>query len=415
VMVPGHGRLLPCAQAILKVMSPPGYGELTQAVAAAASGELSADAAIGAILNLVCTPAPGVPDLRPGSTVAAGDRLGEVVHDTAGAGPVAWLALAAQQSGQRGPWEIYDTVRAKDRQTVTICSPGGRSVRASELLLRFSLPRHEPVTVHQPVPPPPPPPTPTATPTPRTERPAPSELGRTVSLLVGSNLIAVVAAAVLAGLVFGVGVAPEALLFVALGLACIAAVVFAPVIDARHGTSVLRPPSAVSARRRTTGYFVIAFMGLGCVAGWAVSVRADASVSGFSGSGDPSPASGNSQDEVPRDRERTVIQPSDDALSIDALADSLAGIWAVRDLTLKATRDSLREASELRDTAQAQLGRLADTLEAVRGTGQAAARQVTLLQATARRLEAERDAARDALERLRAAQPAPVRRRNRNR
>jgi hypothetical protein len=409
VLVP-RDEVVAVTRSVLQALTGRGIAELVARVAAAAQGTQPPEAVVRAVQRSLEHEHRGARAVE--ASPHAAEWLRCVVHDAAGAAPLAWMVLAAQQAHQSGSWQVYDTVQP-DGRVATVVTPGdGRSLAASELIAEAATRRlesaattsdperktvraglrdeksetHEPrraeLKVRQPV--------------------APAVLQQ-VLLGVGINLLTLVALGVLAAAVLGVGTAPGALLFVGLAAASVAAVVFTPLVHERPGQRGLRTLAAVSPRRRAVGYFVIALLGLGCVGGWAVSLRTDVS--------NALTNTFNAWNSNPLDVSPTVVPPMPSGIAFASLADTLARIWTVRDSSLTVAHNSLGMVMGERDTLRSQIRELNDTLKAVR---QARAEdrerikglqaQIVGFQARFRQVQTQRDTAQAQLERLRAAQ-----------
>jgi hypothetical protein len=326
------------------------------------------------------------------------------------------MVLAAQQAHQPGPWQVYDAVQP-DGRLATLVSPGdGRSVQASELMTdaaerwasgtaaatwpRPVLPR--PDNLREPEP------EVEAQRKPTGHRGLPHQ----VRVAVGSNLVALVAAAVLAGMALGAGPVPRALLFTALGLACIAAGVFAPVLRTRSVKGSFRSPDAVAPPKRAAEYLAIVLLGLGCLGAWA-ALQGDVSVASLMGrwrGRDTASVLVRNTTHAPGETADGALSGEVQGLPFEALADTLAQIWTVRDSTLSRTRESLRVAHDERDTANARLSKFTDSLVSLTRANVTATRRITTLESQVVNLRTERDTARAQLGRLRASVAAQLRR-----
>jgi len=408
-------HLVECTRAVLEALSPAMIGELAGAVAAAALGTQPPESVVRMAQRRLES-ARHDTAARAAAPVTSANLLYQVVQDTAGAGPFTWMLLAAQQAGRPGPWQVHDIVQ-DDGRVATVVSPGdGRRVAASELLVQAAERRVVPPVAVVAADPPQGEP---LRPTPHTPkrngdgRPPPVELSEPpvskypdgllqhALLLVASNMVALVAMAIVTAFAFGVGSSSAALLFVGLGLAALAALVFAPALDHVPGARALRPPRTVSAPRRAGGYFALALLAALCVGGWAATVRAN--LTGGSGFA-PGAFREQRQSDASLGPLAVVDAGETDEHRYARLADALADVAVGRDAmqdSVSVLLDSLARVSAARDSASARIATAVTAARVAADSLAASDGRVMALRAQVRQREAERDDAVAEVRRLR--------------
>ncbi len=133
VELESEADVYPCIAGVLTRLSSTATRELGRELRELAAGgagaqefmRRTAQALESARLGAAGAPPPGA---RP--------QIGAVRHDCAGAAPVAWLALAAQQAVAAPPWEVFDRVGEGGATETCVDPPRGTCVPASYLLLR---------------------------------------------------------------------------------------------------------------------------------------------------------------------------------------------------------------------------------------------------------------------------------------
>jgi hypothetical protein len=119
--------------AVLGLLSIRQFAKFSTGIASVARGRESPEGVIQFILDTLSPTAASndVPNPAPSPIELRG-----VVHDIAGAAPVAWLTLLIQQSRRPAPWEIYDSAGSSGDDYTTLCSPAaGDLALASRLVL----------------------------------------------------------------------------------------------------------------------------------------------------------------------------------------------------------------------------------------------------------------------------------------
>jgi WD40 repeat protein len=134
----GSDNLYPCVAAVLTRLSSGATWKLIRELEGLA--KRSSEEAIAEFLTRT---ASGVESVHAGLAAnglgstrnGASAEIAVIEHDCAGAGPVAWLTLAALQARATPPWEVFDSPGRNGNTETYVDPPRGRTVCASQLML----------------------------------------------------------------------------------------------------------------------------------------------------------------------------------------------------------------------------------------------------------------------------------------
>lgn len=137
ILLESPRELTACVLGLLTLLSPTRVGLVTQAIADVAQGRLGVQKVLEWLIqevDLCVSQARALP-----STGSTRGEISEIVHDCAGAAPLAWLAFASQQSTARHPWEVYDALSSQGEPSSRLGASSGQPTAASRVLARLIL------------------------------------------------------------------------------------------------------------------------------------------------------------------------------------------------------------------------------------------------------------------------------------